>query len=229
MTFELSSESLAARERARTFAHTVSAQAAEIDRLAAVPAELSRGLAALGSGDPLATVVMVEEIAVASAAVAAGVVTGDNGHVLGLSGLRGARAPDDTPRTQLALAGIALGVGRAAVESALAEMRQSTATPTRVERPQWLVADVATDLDAARLLTYKAAATMTNADIALARLLASAAAQRAVDAAVRVAGAGALTDGSALERLARDVRVLSVLLGTEEDHRAIAAEALLPR
>ena len=91
------------------------------------------------------------------------------------------------------------------------------------------MADVATDLEAARLLTYRAAGTKATADIALARLLASAAAQRAVDAAVRVAGASALAEGSALERLARDVRVLSVLLGTEERHRTIAAEGLLPR
>jgi len=115
------------------------------------------------------------------------------------------------------------------MESALAEVRQTAATPTAVEKPQWLVADVATDLDAARLLTYKAASTMTDADVAVARLLASAAAQRAVDAAVRVAGASALAEGSALERLSRDMRVLSVLLGTEENHRAIAAEGLLPR
>jgi alkylation response protein AidB-like acyl-CoA dehydrogenase len=229
MTFELSSESLARRDRARAFADIVRPRAAEIDRLAALPAELSGELAAFASDDALTTVVMVEEIAVASAAVAVSQVAGPSGRVLGLSGLRGASALDDTPRAQLALAGIALGVGRAAAESALAEIRQSTGTAPAVEKPQWLMADVATDLDAARLLTYKAAGTMATGDIALARLLASAAAQRAVDAAVRVTGASALAEGSALERLARDVRVLSVLLGTEEDHRAVAAEALLPR
>jgi alkylation response protein AidB-like acyl-CoA dehydrogenase len=229
MTFELSSESLARRDQARAFAEIVRPRAAEIDRLSALPSELSGDLAALDSDDALATVVMVEEIAVASAAVAAGMVASHGGRALGLSGLRGATALDDTPRVQLALAGIALGVGRAALESALAEMRQSTGTPPAVEKPQWLMADVATDLDAARLLTYKAADTMAPGDIALARLLASSAAQRAVDAAVRVTGASALAEGNALERLARDVRVLSVLLGSEEDHRAVAAEGLLPR
>jgi hypothetical protein len=229
MTFELSSASVATREQARRFAQVVRAQAADIDRAAAVPAALARELAAFDARDALALVVLVEEIAVASAAVATGVVAGQGGQVIGLSGLRGASAPEDSSRAQLALAAIALGVGRAALESALVEVRQAPATPSQVEKPQWLVADVATDLDAARLLTYKAASTMTDADIAVARLLASAAGQRAVDAAVRVTGTTALAEGRALERLSRDMRVLSVLLGTEENHRAIAAEGLLPR
>ncbi|HUE88866.1 MAG TPA: acyl-CoA dehydrogenase family protein [Vicinamibacterales bacterium] len=229
MTFELSPECLAARDKARALAQVVRPQAAEIDRTATVPGELSRDAAALASSDSLATVVMVEEIAVASAAVAAALVVGEGRPALGLSGLRGANAPDDSPHTQLALAAMALGVGRAAMEAALDAVRESAATPADVEKPQWLVADVATDLDAARLLAYKAARTQTTADIALARLLASAAAQRAVDAALRVVGAGALAAGSALERQSRDVRVLAVLLGTEENQRAIAADTLLPR
>jgi hypothetical protein len=229
MTFELHAEALAARDAARALAQTVRPQADEIDRTAAVPAEFSRHIAALGSSDPLTAVVTAEEIAAASAAVAVGLVAGTERPALGLSGLRGAGAPDDTPRARLALAAVALGVGRAAMEAALADLRAAPTNPSGVEKPQWLVADVATDLDAARLLTYKAAATMADADIALARLLASAAAQRAVDAAVRIAGASALVAGSPLERLSRDVRVLSVLLGTEEHQRAIAAEALLPQ
>ena len=229
MTFELSSESLAARDRARALGQLVRNQAAAIDRGAAVPAELANQVAALTSRDPLTMVVVVEEIAVGSAAVAAELVARPDGPRLGLSGMRGARALDDTPLSQLALAALALGIGRAALESVLDEVRQASTTPDEVEKPRWLVADVATDLDAARMLTYKAAGTTSTADIALARLLASAAAQRAVDAAVRVAGANALAEGSALERLSRDVRVLSVLLGTEERHRTIAAEGLLPR
>lgn len=228
MTFELSGEALRAREAARALAAVVRPQASAIDRAAAVPATLARDLAALGSNDPLAMVVAIEEIATASAAAATRVVAGDGGDPLGLSGLRGASTPDGSLRAQLALAALALGVGKAALEAALAAVRPDAGAPA-VDKPQWVVADVATDLDAARLLTHKAAGSMTSSDVALARLQASAAAQRAVDAAVRVTGSGALADGSVLERLSRDVRVLSVLLGTEEDWRAAAAEGLLPR
>ena len=226
MTFELSAEALRARDQARALAEAIRPQASAIDRTAAIPAELARELATLGSTDPMATVVMVEEIASACAAAATGLLAGKAGKALGLTGLRGAFGPEDSPRTQLALAAVALGVGRAALEAALEGVRQPAASD--VERPQWVVADVATDLDAARLLTYKAAGTMKRADVALARLQASAAAERAVDVAVRVVGSTALTTDSVIERLTRDVRVLSVLLGTEEDHRAVAAEALLP-
>jgi alkylation response protein AidB-like acyl-CoA dehydrogenase len=109
-------------------------------------------------------------------------------------------------------------------------LRRSTATTgTHVDKPHWVVADVATDLDAARLLTYKAARTTSDVDIAIARLLASAAATRAVDAAIRIVGPPALTAGSVVERLSRDVRAVSVLIGTEEEQRAVAAEGLFPQ
>jgi alkylation response protein AidB-like acyl-CoA dehydrogenase len=137
---------------------------------------------------------------------------------------------EGSPLAQAVLAAAALGIGRAATEAALTELRRSTATPgADVEKPHWVIADVATDLDAARLLTYKAALTSNASDSSMARLMAVAAAGRAVDAALRVIGPGALAEGHVIERLARDVRALSVLAGTEEDHRAAVADALFPR
>ena len=89
------------------------------------------------------------------------------------------------------------------------------------------------DLEAARLLTRSAARVVDSnqvgqASIAIARLMASSAARTAVDAAVRIAGPRGYREGSLLERLTRDVRAISLLLGTEEDHRSLAAEELLP-
>jgi alkylation response protein AidB-like acyl-CoA dehydrogenase len=128
------------------------------------------------------------------------------------------------------LAAVALGVGQAAADVALADLRRTNAIPgADIEKPHWAVADIATELDAARLMTYKAARTSSDADIALARLLATGAAMRSVDAAVRVLGPPAVAEGHVLERLARDVRALSVLMGTEEQHRAMAADGILPR
>ena len=229
MMFELSPAQAASRDKARAFAKGVHAQAATIDRDGLVPADVARDLRALIADDQVATVVVVEEVAAASAAVASTVVSAPSGGAIGLSGLRGAQTLQDSPRAQLVLASMALGVGRAAVDAAIAELRQSTAAPgADVEKPHWAVADVATDLDAARVLTYKAAQTSSDADIALARLTASAAAMRAVDVAVRVIGTPALVQGSVVERLSRDVRAIAVLLGTEEDQRALAAEHLLP-
>ena len=229
MTFELSPEHLRARDAARAFAQSLRDRAAEFDRSATIPSDVVLEHAS-ATGDALAMTVAVEEVAAVSAAAAINVAAGSKpAGSLGLMGLRGARKLEDSPRSQLVLAAVALGIGRSAVDAALAEVRLSTATPRAdVEKPHWVVADAATELEAARLLTYKAAQTMADADVALARLTAAGAAQMAVNAALRIAGAAALEEGNLLERLSRDVRAVALVSGTEENQRAVAAEGLLP-
>jgi alkylation response protein AidB-like acyl-CoA dehydrogenase len=215
MNFELSPQHAAERDRAREFTRRLTDRASEFDRSGEVPADVQQEVGAFGEGDLLSLTLVVEEIATASAAAALWVAA--TGAALDLSGLRGAREIERSPRGQLALAASALGIGKAATETALAALRNTRA------------AEVATELDAARLLTYKAAGSGTETDIAMARLMASAAASRAVDAAIRVIGPSALIAGAEIERLARDVRALAVLSGTEEDQRSVAAAGLLPQ
>ena len=229
MTFELSPQHASAREKARSVAETIAGRADAIDRDATIPADVVREIDSLAGADLLTLVLAVEQVAAASAAAACVLGAREGASVDNMSGLRGAPHVEDSPRGQLVLAGVALGIGKAATEAALQELRRSTAAPrAEVEKPQWVIADVATELEAARLLTYKAARSATDGDIAVARLMASAAAARAVDGAIRVIGPVALRTGHLIERLARDVRAVSVLIGTEEDQRAMAAEALLP-
>ena len=229
MMFELSPEHAAVRDQARALAQTLAAQAAEIDTRAALPADVVREVTALATGDPLTLVLTVEEVAAVSASAATSAAASGSGRALGMTGLRGASDIENSARAQLTLAAVALGIGRAAADAALRELRETSGVARDVEKPHWVVADVATDLEAARLLTYKAAQTGTAAEVAMARLMASAAATRAVDAAVRIIGPASLVEGSALDRLSRDVRAVSVLIGTEEDQRAAAAEGLLPQ
>jgi alkylation response protein AidB-like acyl-CoA dehydrogenase len=231
MNFELSSELLTLRANARVLAASLRERAADFDRAAAIPGDAVRDAAALCRGDALALVLVIEELAVASAAVAiCAAAAGSDGALWDLAGLRGAVALDNSSRSHLVLAAVALGIAGSALAIALDELRQSaTVAGADVEKPHWVVADVATDAEAARLLTYKAAQTNAPADIALARLMATTAAQRAVDAALRVAGAAALKQESVLERIARDARAVSLVLGTEEHQRATAAEGLFPR
>jgi hypothetical protein len=232
MMFDLSPAQQAARDNARAFAtDTVHACAATIDREATIPADVARGAAALVAGDPLSAVLAIEELAAASPAVALSAAGArGSGTPLGLAGLRGVTSLDHSPRTQLALAAVALGIGKAAITMALAELKQSTALAgAEVEKPHWVVSDAATEVEAARLLTYKAAHTNADADIALARLMATTASHRAIDAALRVTGATGVQEGAALERLARDARAASLIMGTEEDQRATAADGLLPK
>jgi alkylation response protein AidB-like acyl-CoA dehydrogenase len=229
MTFQLSDEHAAVRDKARAYAETLQRQAADIDRTAKLPDGMAREVRAMTAGDALAMVVTVEEIAAVSAAVAAHAAAATDAIALGSSGLRGAPEPEASPRAHLVLAAVALGLGRASLHAALAELRQSRPAGTDIERPHWVVSDLATEIDAARLLTYKAAHTMNETDVAMARLMATAAAARAAEGAVRILGAEAVNAGHVIERVSRDVRTVSVVLGTEEDQRAVAADGLFPR
>jgi hypothetical protein len=121
-------------------------------------------------------------------------------------------------RARLLAAAVALGVGRAAIEHALDWMRKSGVKPGPDETaPHWAIADGATDVAAARLLTYDAAQMLDrgeNADDAIARALnfAANAAERAVESAIRVVGTTGFTRGGILDRLSRDARTLQVIL-----------------
>ena len=139
----------------------------------------------------------------------------------GLEGSESALAsiPDTNKiRARLIAAAVALGVGRAAIEHTIASMKTLgvKADPDQTA-PHWALADGATEIAAARMLTYSAAQMLDrgeNAEDAITRaqVFAANAAQRAVDAAIRVVGAVGYAKGSLLDRLSRDARTLQVIL-----------------
>ena len=80
-----------------------------------------------------------------------------------------------------------------------------------------MIADGATEVEAARLLTYSAAQSLDRGQrsedlIARALDYAANAAQQAVDAAIRIEGSSGYLKGGLLERLSRDARTLQVIL-----------------
>jgi hypothetical protein len=141
-----------------------------------------------------------------------------------LPGLEGSEAamtsiPEDKRVfARLLAAAVALGVGRAAIAHTVAALKKLEIKPgpdTAV--PHWTFADGATDVEAARLLTYSAAQSFDRGEQAadlIRRALdfASNAALRAVDAAIRVEGVAGYTKNGLLERLSRDARTLQVIL-----------------
>jgi alkylation response protein AidB-like acyl-CoA dehydrogenase len=83
--------------------------------------------------------------------------------------------------------------------------------------PHWALADAAAELDAARLLTLSAAQMMERDEdaekaIELAKTLSASAAEKAVQAAIRIEGADGYARAGLLERLTRDARQLTVIL-----------------
>lgn len=95
------------------------------------------------------------------------------------------------------------------------------------------LADMVTELDAARLLVYRAAylkdmgiARVTR-EASEAKLFATEAACRIIDSAVQIHGGAGLVSGSVVERLYRDVRALRIYEGTSEIQKLIIASQLL--
>jgi butyryl-CoA dehydrogenase len=131
---------------------------------------------------------------------------------------------------RVAIAAQAVGVGAAALAEALehARTREAFGQPIgNYQAIQWMLADMATELDAARLLTLKAAS-RTPGDVtleaAMAKLFASEAAHRAADKAMQILASKGYRRGSVVERLFRDVRATEIYQGTSEVQRMVIAE-----
>lgn len=98
---------------------------------------------------------------------------------------------------------------------------------------EFKLADMATELEAARLLVYQAAWAhdVGNADAkqksSMAKLYATEAAQRIVDQALQIHGGVGLIAGSIMERLYRDVRALRIYEGTSEIQKVVIAREIL--
>ncbi len=131
-------------------------------------------------------------------------------------------------RARVLMAAVGLGMGARALAEALAAARAGSGTDAGEQTVRGLLADAATELDAARLLAWKAAAcdgALSFGDASIAKLAATGAAQGAVARATQVVGAESFCRGHILERLAKDVRALELFAGRTEALRgAYAAE-----
>lgn len=160
--------------------------------------------------------------------VDAGALLGESGHGfrVALRALEGGR---------VAIAAQALGVGQAALEEALAyaRTRQVFGQPIgNFQAIQFQLSDLATELSAARMLTWKGADTHDRApratlEAAMAKLQASEAAHKAADRAMQILASEGYRKGSRVERLFRDVRAAEIYQGTSEVQRMIIAHEIL--
>jgi alkylation response protein AidB-like acyl-CoA dehydrogenase len=129
----------------------------------------------------------------------------------------------------------AVGMARAALDAAVAHAARREAFGKRLKDFQAVshqLAEVATRVQAARLLVHQAAAAYdagvrpTAQAAAMAKLFATETAQFAVDVAVQVHGARALEEGHLLEHLYREVRAPRIYEGASEIQREIIARQL---
>jgi butyryl-CoA dehydrogenase len=154
---------------------------------------------------------------------------------LGAAGAGFRTAMQVLDRGRIEVAAMALGIAEAAMEATLRWVRERRIDGQPLaERQgvQWMLADMATEIEAARLLTYRAAALRhTGAaftrEAAMAKLTASETAGRVTDRALQLHGGYGFSRRLPLERLARDARILRIYEGASEIQRNIIARLLL--
>jgi butyryl-CoA dehydrogenase len=150
----------------------------------------------------------------------------DQGFRLAMWALQGGR---------VAIAAQALGIGEAAIAEAVAFAKTRIAFGQPIgnyQAVQWMLADAATELEAARMLTWKAADLKDRQDrltleASMAKLAASEAAHKAADKAMQILASAGYRRGSIVERLFRDVRATEIYQGTSEAQRMIIAAHVL--
>jgi acyl-CoA dehydrogenase len=139
----------------------------------------------------------------------------------------------DVFRTSVAAA--ALGFARRAMEEGLARAASRTMfgqTLADFQLTQASVADMATTIDGAALLTYRAAwqrdqGEAVTRQAAMAKWAATEGAQRVIDAAVQLFGGLGVTRGMAVERLYREIRALRIYEGASEVQQLIIGRDVL--
>ena len=138
-------------------------------------------------------------------------------------------------RGRIGIAALAVGIGRAArdVAADYALRRKQFSRPIAdFQAIQWMLADCAVDLDAAELLTLKAAALedrgqANSREVSTAKLFASEAATRICNRAVQILGGRGCTRDFPVERYLRDAKICEIVEGTSEVQRLIIARHLL--
>jgi len=133
------------------------------------------------------------------------------------------------------VAGAALGFAQRALDEALKHSLGRAMFGKRLadlQLTQAALADMATEIDAARLQTYRAAwlrdrGGQVTKEVAMAKMAATESAQRAIDRAVQLFGGRGVVRGEIAERLYRDIRALRIYEGATEVQKLIIARELL--
>jgi alkylation response protein AidB-like acyl-CoA dehydrogenase len=136
---------------------------------------------------------------------------------------------------RISIAAMALGLGEAALEAAVAYAKERRAFGKPIsnfQSIQWMLADARTELDAARLLVWRAASLADRGkpfthEASIAKLYASEAATRACDNSLQIHGGYGYLSEFPVERYVRDVRLTRIGEGTSEVQRMLIARSLL--
>jgi butyryl-CoA dehydrogenase len=129
----------------------------------------------------------------------------------------------------------ALGIAQAALDASIAyakERVQFGKPIANLQAIQWMIADMAMEVDAARLLVYRAASCVDNGrpystEGAMAKLFASETATRVAGKAIQIHGGYGYTESYPVERNYRDAKITELYEGTSEVQRMVIARSAL--
>jgi butyryl-CoA dehydrogenase len=129
----------------------------------------------------------------------------------------------------------ALGIAQAALDASIAyakERVQFGKPIANLQAIQWMIADMAMEVDAARLLVYRAASCVDNGrpystEGAMAKLFASETATRVTGKAIQIHGGYGYTESYPVERNYRDAKITELYEGTSEVQRMVIARSAL--
>ena len=138
-------------------------------------------------------------------------------------------------RGRIGIGALAIGLGRAAVETATAYAKERTQfgkALAEFQMIQWKLAQARTELDAGRLLIHRAAS-LADAEqpfmraASMGKLYATEAASRAANASLQVLGGYGYLRDHPVERIVRDARLMEIGEGTSEIQRIVIARDLV--
>lgn len=141
---------------------------------------------------------------------------------------------DTLDRGRTAVGAMSVGIARGALEDSLeyANQREQFGRPIgKFQAIRWMISDMATEVDAARLLVYRAAFLEDQGlpfgkEAAMAKLFASSIAMRATRNAIQIFGGYGYTRDYPVERYFRDVKLCQIGEGTSEIQRIVIAKRL---
>jgi len=130
---------------------------------------------------------------------------------------------------------LSIGLAQAAYEYAIAYAKERRAFGKRIaafQAIQWMLADAATEIEAARALLYKAAWLKEEGrpylkEASMAKMFATEMAERVCRNAIQVHGGYGYIRGMEVERLYRDAKITQIYEGTNQIQRTIIARELL--
>ena len=156
-------------------------------------------------------------------------------HLLGKRGHGFADAMTVLDGGRVSIAGLSVGLAQGAYEAALAHSKQRRQFGKRIcefQAIQHKLTDMATEIDAARLLTQRAAWMLdagrgVTKESSMAKLFASETAVRVANEALQVHGGYGFIKGYPVEKFYRDVKLLTIGEGTSEIQRMVIARHIL--